>query len=571
MKRKILAVLVGILGVLIFVTRVHAKENDSSLTTQYIDGIYSYHYRNGILSSYGKLPFRYQNGQLAYCIEPNRVINNKIYSSTEDWNITGYDENVKKQMELISYYGYKYQCHDDIKYYIATQELIWLFSDDYIIWKDTFSTDGNAGNTIDIEKEKNEILDLVKKHELTPSFSGNCYTQMFGETLTLIDYNNVLSEYEISTDLPYKKQDNYVIIQSNKFGMNNITLTKKSQNNNITKVYYVVGDSQMMAIFGMQEQQTSFSIKTDNVNVRINKRDKSTKNLIPQAGTKFKITGKSIEYIETDENGYASINLPVGKYEIEEIKAPNGYVLNSDKKIFEINDDIKLNDIYLDIDIYNDKPSGKISIEKTDENNNFLEGVEIGLFDSDHNKISSIITKKDNSYFDNLKLGTYYIKELNTLSGYILDDKEYKVDLEYVDDNTYTVEKNIKIVNEKIKCDIVYITSSGSELLKGVKIGVYDENDNLVFTGKTNKDGKVIIKNLPYGKYYIKQIKVPSGYILNEDEYIFYVNDSTCLSEINIQNEKTIMPVTSTSLNKCIVFAFILSSLGIFNYVKKSN
>ena len=67
-----------------------------------------------------------------------------------------------------------------------------------------------------------------------------------------------------------------------------------------------------------------------------------------------------------------------------------------------------------------------------------------------------------------------------------------------------------------------------------------DKDGNLVFNGKTDTQGRVIINNLPYGEYYIRQIKVPSGFILNNDEYKFYVNDSTCNSNINVTNEKTV-------------------------------
>ena len=124
------------------------------------------------------------------------------------------------------------------------------------------------------------------------------------------------------------------------------------------------------------------------------------------------------------------------------------------------------------------------------------------------------------------------------------------------------------IINEKIRCDIAYISKKNIE---GIKFNVYDENNNIVFSSTTNEKGISTIKNLPYGKYYIKQIEVPSGYILNEEEFIFYVNDSTCNTSITIDNEETIMPITSKSINISMIITLILSTLGVKLYVKKNN
>ena len=572
MKKLLMAILLGIIGVITSISDAHALENDSTLTTSYIDNVYAYHYKNGVLRSYGKLPFRYQNGSLVYCIEPDRVINHTTYNSTNDWSITGYSEDVKKQMELIAHFGYEYPNHNTIRYYMATQELIWLYSDDYVKWMDTYSTNGSVGNQINVENEKNEILSLIDKYNLYPSFASQSYNGYFGDKLELIDTNNVLNNYAYRCGINYTSNSNVATFVLNKFGNNKITYIK-GYNAGFTTVYYHNLDSQMMASLKLRDsKEISMNIVVDKVRVRINKKDLNTKNLINKEGAVFKIKNINnntyiTEELKTNKEGYAYIDLTNGKYEIEEVKAPKGYVINKESIQIDINDNITLNDKYYDVDIYNDKPKGKISINKKDEDGNALNGVLIGLFDKNHNKISSITTK-ENNYFDNLELGTYYVKELDTLEGYILDEKEYKINLSYKNDKTYVVEKTLDIVNKKIKCDIVYISK---ESLKDIQISLFDENNKIVFEGKTNEEGKITISNLPYGKYYIKQIKVPKGYILNEEEYIFYVNDSTCFSNIEVHNEKTTMPITSTSINKSICFVISLSLIGVYNLVKKNN
>ncbi len=576
MKRIFLVVLIGILlGGIFNVNKAYALENDSTLTTNYIDNVYAYHYKNGVLMSYGKLPYRYQNNKLVYCIEPWRVIGSNIYSSTEDFSVSGYTMEEKNKMELIVHYGYGYENHNTLNYYLATQELIWLFKDDYVKWTTEYNENGNE---INVEKEKNEILRLVNLHNTLPSFSGRTYVQYFNDKVIINDTNNVINNFDIVTDLKYTKNGSLITFDLNKFGTFKVKLVSKNLSNEKTKVYYVPNsNSQKMALFGFSDKKESeFTIVADKVNVRINKRDKNTNELIKEEGTVFKIKDISsdsyvYDNIKVDKNGYASVKLNKGNYIIEEVSASNGYVVNKENKTIKIDDNIKMNGPYYDVDIFNDVPKGKISIKKTDEEGNNLNSVEIGLFNKDYKQIDTLITNGSDNYFDNLPLGIYYIKELNTLEGYKLDDKFYKVDLKYKDDKTYIINENIEIINNKVLCDIVYISSKEDKKLKDVEINVYDENDNLVFSGKTDENGEVIITDLPYGKYYIKQIKVPSGYILNEEKYEFYVNDSTCIGKIDVTNEKTIMPVTSMSINKYMLLFLIFSSLGVYNFVKKNN
>ena len=569
---KIVAILLGIIGVVFSIRDAHAQVNDSTVTVEYPGTIYGYHYKNGVLRSYGRVPFRYQNGTLAYCIEPYVGINVTTYSTTNDWSITGYSEDVKRQMELISYYGYEYPGHNTISYYLATQELIWLFNDDYVKFMDDYSDDGSLGNQINVESEKGEILRLVNSHNTIPSFGNLWYSKKYGNIMNLDDSNGVFNSFDVTSTIKYKKENNKLKVYLNEFGNHILNFKKVANNNRQTTVYYYDGYSQMMASFGMNETiSADMHINVNSVMVRINKKD-SNGNLIINSSAIFNIkdlnTNKYvIENLSTNASGYAQLELSPGDYSIEEILAPTGYIVSKENTIIHINNDIRLLNNEYNVDIYNDKPKGRIIVNKTDEEGNKLNGVLIGLFDKEHNMIQSIITA-ENNIFEELNLGTYYVKELETVDGYSLDTNEYEVNLEYVDSNTFVVEKSIDIINKKIKCDIVYISSDS---LENIEINVFDEKDNLVFNGITDTNGQVVIKDLVYGKYKVKQIKVPKGYILNEEEYNFEVNDNTCISNIDIHNEKTIMPVTSTSIDKCICLAFLLTSIGIFNYVKKRN
>ena len=89
-----------------------------------------------------------------------------------------------------------------------------------------------------------------------------------------------------------------------------------------------------------------------------------------------------------------------------------------------------------------------------------------------------------------------------------------------------------------------------------------------MYSGKTMEDGKITIENLEYGKYYMKEESVPSGYILNDEKIEFSVNDLECLSDIKVVNKKSIMPVTSSAkLNIGLSGLIILGVLYVFKKV----
>ena len=573
--KKILKFIITICILFLNTLSVQALSNDTTLTTSYIDNVWSFHYRNGKVFTYGQLPFRYVNGKMAYCIDPPTPINTSVYSSYTDFSISGYSDDVKRQMELISHYGYGYPGHEDIKYYMATQELIWLFSDDeYIKW-----TVGSTSDTpeIDISKEKQEILNLVNNHNILPSFINRSYNSLYGETTSYIDNNNVLNNYEITSEIhDFSVNNNNLKVISKKFGTHTLNFKSKGSSGGTTTVYKSDSiRSQMVAVFGFNDIKSgTISIGTFLANVTIRKKDINTNEVIQSDKVKFNIKNLDTNtYEKKNINTYLSgpvyFHLPKGNYLLEETSASYGYVINKEKVKFTIDDNLKLEGNSYILDFYNDTAKGKINVTKKDEKGNHLIGVEIGLFDKDYNLIKSKITTDDEIIsFENLELGKYYIKEISANEGYILDNEYHEVNLEYKDDKTYVVEENIDLINEKIKCDVTFIVvNEEDEPLKNVKINIYNDDNEVIYSGNTNEDGKIVIENLEYGKYYIKEESVPSGYILNDEKIEFSVNDLECLSNIKIVNEKTIMPVTSSAkLN--IGFSGLIM-LGIIYVFKK--
>ena len=323
-----------------------------NLVRQDIDGIWSYHYRNGSMWSYGQLPFRYANGKMVYCIQPDVRISTNDYI-IYDFNRSGYSEDTRRQMELISYYGYKYNNHNDIKYYIATQDLIWRLSpDEDIKW----TTGGEYGTTIDITKEKNEILSLINKHNVLPSFNGSLNDLKVNQSKEFIDTNEVLDNYELecSDNLNIIKENNRLIITPSKEGEYTINFIHKKNYDSGTFLFDNFNTlTQSVAIFGAPTLVNgNMKINAKNVKVNIYKKDKDTKELIYDKGIVIKIKDLINDtYIGEYEfkDGVINIDLPIGKYKLEEIKTSDKYKLNEGLE-FEISDQDNI-----DLDFYNEK------------------------------------------------------------------------------------------------------------------------------------------------------------------------------------------------------------------------
>ena len=327
--------------------------------------------------------------------------------------------------------------------------------------------------------------------------------------------------------------------------------------------------------------------------LKLVKIDEDSGLVIPFKGVTFKIKNlKTNEYVcqkvtypnkeeicefKTDENGVFITAYPLasGNYKIEELTTPDGYLINTEGVIFSIDENsniIEDDDYgqYIEIKFSNKKIKGQIEIEKTGEsfvveNSNFyyednlkLENIEFSLYANEDiitldgvvhyrkgDLVQTVKTDKDGrAIFTNLILGKYIVKETKTIDGYILDIKEYKIELTEKDNKTEIVSEILKLNNELEKgiLEFTKVDLSTGEPLPNTLIEIYTENDELIFSGRTNENGKIIIKNLKYGKYYIIEKDAPEGYILNEEKMYFEIKENGEIIKANMTNEK----ITST-------------------------
>ena len=210
----------------------------------------------------------------------------------------------------------------------------------------------------------------------------------------------------------------------------------------------------------------------------------------------------------------------------------------------------------IELKFKNTEVKGKIVINKVGEkfiisNNKYsysntkLAKVEFGIYDKNRNLIKKIYTDKNgNAEIDDLKLGIYYIKELQTLKGYILDNKEYKIELTYKDQYTSVVTNKINLNNylEKGKLEFTKTDLINGEVIPNTIIEIYTDNDKLIFTGKTDRNGKIVINNLKLGKYYILEKEAATGYTITDEKVYFEINKNGEIVKAKMKDK----PITGT-------------------------
>ena len=330
--------------------------------------------------------------------------------------------------------------------------------------------------------------------------------------------------------------------------------------------------------------------------LRIIKKDDETKKNVLIPGTEFKVfdvnanayveqvttypSVKTHESYFTDENGWLILpnNLKPGRYRIEEIIAPIGYVRNTDT--FEVDVDTNTayqidetsGDAIIEVEVENHPVKGKLVITKKGEvltsfDNDFvyeareLAGAEFAvyaaedIFTPDHQKdekgdririyekdahVTTVVTDEaGTAEVNDLPLGAYRVIETKAPEGFVLNTEPQEVIFAYQDQKTPVIEQALEFTNDRQKVEITVEkqdTETG-KTVEGAVFGLYAaedihtaagtilddagislvEADTLLAEGVSGKNGIAVFDlDLPLGKYYVKEHKAPAGYVSSD-------------------------------------------------------
>ena len=288
-------------------------------------------------------------------------------------------------------------------------------------------------------------------------------------------------------------------------------------------------------------------------------------------GTLRASKGEVVDTITTGADGTAkSKELYLGKYEVKEITAPFGMVLNDEIHSVELvyaGQNMAVTETATSF--YNERQRVEIDLTKSLEvdknygigNNGEIFDVTFGLYAekdivaADGTVISAdglieIISFDENGYgkaTTDLPFGSYYVKEISTNSAYIISDQKYPVTFEYQGQDTATVHITAND-GEAIENKLIYGSVSGKKsdedgkALGGAVIGIFKAGteeftkENAIQTTTSKDDGSFSFAKVPYGTWIIREIESPKGFVLSEEEIAVTIGKVDEAVEIEMVN-----------------------------------
>ena len=276
---------------------------------------------------------------------------------------------------------------------------------------------------------------------------------------------------------------------------------------------------------------------------------KATEDIYTPDGTLHCSAGEVVDTVTTGADGMAeSKPLYLGKYEITEMKAPDGMVINKDAHTAELvyaGQEIEITETAASF--CNDRQKARISLSKVLEQNkqfgivmnNELSAVTFGFYAAEEltaadgsvipaDGLIEILSLDENGKAvlkSDVPFGSYYVREISTDSHYMLSDEKYPVTFAYAGQEIPVVELAVNdgksITNEMIYGEIYGMKKDeDGKALAGATIGLFlTDGTEPILTTVSAEDGSFSFTGIPYGEYVVREIAAPEGYVMDDTPY----------------------------------------------------
>ena len=311
----------------------------------------------------------------------------------------------------------------------------------------------------------------------------------------------------------------------------------------------------------------------------------AAEDIITPDGTTRYSKGEIVDTVTTDETGLAeSKPLYLGKYEIREVKAPYGMVLNTEIHTVELvyaGQEIEITETAAGF--YNERQKAVVSLDKVlEQNETFgigmngeITAVTFGLYAAEDltaadgsiipaDGLLEILSVDGNGRAvckTDLPFGSFYLKELSTDEHYILSDEKHPIIFDYAGQETALVE--IKANDGKpIENDLIYGEIHGlkkdedGNALGGAVIGLFKADcteftrENAILSATSAEDGGFSFADVPYGNWLVREIEAPTGFVLSDETFAVTVDKDGTVIEVEIENTLIHGTVQITKVDK---------------------
>ena len=311
----------------------------------------------------------------------------------------------------------------------------------------------------------------------------------------------------------------------------------------------------------------------------------AAEDIITPDGTLRYAAGEVVDTVTTDETGLAeSKPLYLGKYEVREITAPTGYVLNTEVHTAELvyaGQEVEITETAADF--CNERQKAAVSLDKVlEQNEQFgigmngeITAVTFGLFAAEDltaadgsiipaDGLLEILSVDENGHAvckTDLPFGSYYLKELSTDGHYILSDEKYPIVFDYAGQDTALVDIKANggaLIENKLLYGEIHGLKKDEDGsgLAGALIGLFRADctefttENAILTSTSAEDGSFSFVRVPYGNWIVREIEAPTGFVLSEKTYPVTIDADGAVIEAEIENTRIRGTVQLTKIDR---------------------